>query len=165
VRCPFHILPLRDLAFTFNNFGRSIKTGQIRSQPTPHILPLSPSCSRHATSKQASRRCKVADIPLGEVPPLYGGHVAALSLNTIVVGAGVGGLTAAHSLAHAGHRVMILKAARDMGEVGVGMQTLPNAIQLLLRWGLGPALRAHGVGPTAIIFRWYDMGERVGYTC
>ena len=107
---------------------------------------------------------EIANIPLEAVPPLYDGRVASLSLNTIVVGGGIGGLAAAHALAHAGHRVTILEAASDMGEVGAGMQASPNATRLLLRWGLGPALRAHGVVPAAIVYRRYDTGERVGYT-
>ncbi|KAH9996384.1 FAD/NAD-P-binding domain-containing protein [Russula compacta] len=92
----------------------------------------------------------VSDIPLEKVPPLYGGRRAALSLNIVVVGAGIAGLAATYTLAHAGHRVTLLD--------------LPNATRLLLRWGLGPALEATAVEPTAIVFRRYDTGTRVGYT-
>ena len=103
------------------------------------------------------------DILLEEVPPLYGGRRAALSLNIVVVGAGIGGLAAAHTLAQARHRVTLLESARVLGDVGAGIQVSPNATRLLLRWGLGPALRAYGVEPTAISIRRYDTGERVGY--
>jgi len=106
----------------------------------------------------------VADIPLEKVPPLYDGRRASLSLNIIVVGAGLGGLAAAHTLAHAGHRITLLESARELGDVGAGIQVSPNATRLLLRWGLGPALAACTVEPTAIVFRRYDTGVRVGYT-
>ena len=107
----------------------------------------------------------VTDVPLEKVPPLYGRRRGSLSLNIIVVvGAGIGGLAAAHTLAHAGHRVTLLGSARELGDVGAGIQVSPNATRLLLRWGLGPALRAHAVEPTGIAFRRYDMGVRVGYT-
>ena len=105
-----------------------------------------------------------AEIPLEEVAPLYGGRRAALSLNIIVVGAGLGGLAATHTLAHAGHRVTLLESTRVLGEVGAGIQVSPNASRLLLRWGLGPALRTHAVEPSGIVFRRYDTGERLGYT-
>lgn len=106
----------------------------------------------------------IADIPLEEVAPLYGGRRAALSLNIIVVGAGLGGLAVTHTLAHAGHRVTLLESTRVLGEVGAGIQVSPNASRLLLRWGLGPALRAHAVEPSGVVFRRYDTGERLGYT-
>ena len=103
------------------------------------------------------------DILLEEVPPLYGGRRAALSLSIIVVGAGIGGLAAAHTLAQAGHRVTLLESARALGDVGAGIQFSPNATRLLLRWGLGPALRAYGVETSAFVVHRYDTGERLGY--
>jgi salicylate hydroxylase len=103
-------------------------------------------------------------IPLEDVPPLYDGRRATLSLNIVVVGAGIGGLAAAHTLAHAGHRVTVLESARELSEVGAGIQIPPNATRLLFRWGLGPALAACAVEPTALVFRRYDTGVRLGYT-
>ena len=115
-------------------------------------------------NKPAEPLVTVEDIPLEEVQPLYNGRRAALGLNIIVVGAGIGGLAAAHTLAHAGHRVTLLECTSVLGEVGAGIQVPPNASRLLLRWGLGPALRANAVEPDAIVFRRYDTGERLGYT-
>ncbi|KAF8490551.1 FAD/NAD-P-binding domain-containing protein [Russula emetica] len=102
-------------------------------------------------------------IPLEEVPPLYGDNRAALSLNIIIVGAGIGGLAATHTLAHAGHRITLLESASVLSDVGAGIQVSPNATRLLHRWGLGEALAAVAVEPTAIVFRRYDTGSRVGY--
>ena len=41
------------------------------------------------------------DILLEKVPPLYGGNRATLSLNIVIVGAGLGGLDATHAFARA----------------------------------------------------------------
>jgi len=103
-------------------------------------------------------------IPLEKVPPLYGGHRAALSLNIIIVGAGMGGLTATHTLAHAGHRITLLESAPVLNDVGAGLQVTPNATRLLHRWGLGQALAVVAVEPTGFVFCRYDTGSRVGYT-
>jgi len=107
---------------------------------------------------------QISDIPLEKVPPLYDGRRAALGLNVIVVGAGLGGLAATYTIAHAGHRVTLLESAPVLGEVGAGIQVSPNATRLLLRWGLGPLLDGTVVEPTAIVFRRFDTGERIGYT-
>lgn len=105
-----------------------------------------------------------AEVPIEQVSPLYDGRRAAVSLNIIVVGAGLGGLAATYSLAQAGHRVTLLEAASAIGDVGAGIQVSPNQSRLLIRWGLGPALAATGVQPEGIVFRRYNTGERVGYS-
>ena len=66
--------------------------------------------------------------------------------------AGIGGLAATLTLAHAGHRVTLLESAHELSDIVAGIQVSPNAMRLL-RWGLGPALRADGVQLTAIVFR------------
>ena len=73
------------------------------------------------------------DILLEKVPPLYGDHRATLSLNLIVVGAGLGGLDATHALARAGHRTMLLESASVLRVVGAGIQVSPNATRILHR--------------------------------
>ena len=71
----------------------------------PHSFPFLPRSLPQMEHHPSTPAKPVTDIPLEKVPPLYGGRRASLGLNIIVVGAGIGGLAAAHTLAHAGHRV------------------------------------------------------------
>lgn len=57
-------------------------------------------------------------------------------MQIIVVGAGLGGLGAAIALRLAGHNVNILEAAPEIGEVGAGIQLLPNSSKILRSWGV-----------------------------
>ncbi|RFU82004.1 salicylate hydroxylase [Trichoderma arundinaceum] len=57
-------------------------------------------------------------------------------LNVGVVGAGIGGLSAAIAIARAGATVTLLEAAEELGEIGAGIQMLPNVSRFLVRWGV-----------------------------
>ncbi|KAL3459731.1 hypothetical protein BJX64DRAFT_278962 [Aspergillus heterothallicus] len=61
---------------------------------------------------------------------------ASSTLKIIVVGAGLGGLGAAIAIRLAGHEVLVLEAAREIGEVGAGIQCLPNSTRILRSWDI-----------------------------
>lgn len=52
------------------------------------------------------------------------------------MGAGLGGLGAAIALQLAGHHAIVLEAAPALGEVGAGIQLLPNSSKILRSWGV-----------------------------
>lgn len=66
------------------------------------------------------------------------GHTAAKSdgLNIVIIGAGIGGLTAAIFLRRQGHRVTLLEQSRFANEVGAAMHLAPNANGILRRLGI-----------------------------
>ena len=68
----------------------------------------------------------------------------------IVAGAGIGGLTAALTLAAQGFRVVILEKAERLEEAGAGLQLSPNASRILVQLGLQPRLAGRAVTPDAI---------------
>lgn len=78
----------------------------------------------------------------------------------IVAGGGIGGLTAALALARAGHRVTVFEQAKELSEVGAGIQLSPNASRVLVELGLGEALGRVAVTPTDIrVFTTRSGGE------
>ena len=52
-------------------------------------------------------------------------------LHTLIIGAGIGGLTAALSLQRAGLRVSVYEQVAELGEVGAGVTITPNACHAL----------------------------------
>lgn len=46
----------------------------------------------------------------------------------------MGGLTAAIACARAGAKVTLLEAAKELGEIGAGIQMFSNVSRLLIRW-------------------------------
>ena len=60
----------------------------------------------------------------------------------VVVGAGIGGLTAALGLARVGWSAVVLEQAESLGEVGAGLSLWPNAMRGLDALGVGDAVRA-----------------------
>ena len=61
-------------------------------------------------------------------------------MNICIVGAGLGGLSAALALLQKGFRVTVLEQASALGEIGAGVQLGPNAVGVLYRLGLQTAL-------------------------
>ncbi|SCO89040.1 related to salicylate hydroxylase [Fusarium oxysporum] len=68
-------------------------------------------------------------------------------LHVVIVGAGLGGLGAAIAVRLAGHDVTVLESAPAIGEVGAGIQVLPNAARVLFSWGLEKELVKNATKP------------------
>jgi len=78
-------------------------------------------------------------------------------LRIAVVGAGLGGLTAAVALRQAGFDVDVYEQAPALTEVGGGINLGPNAARVLYRLGLGAALDREAVRPLSTHQRrWQD---------
>jgi salicylate hydroxylase len=74
-----------------------------------------------------------------------------------IIGAGIGGLTAAVALRQAGFAVEVYEQAPELTEVGGGINLGPNAVRVLHRLGFAPALDRDGVRPrTSHQRRWQD---------
>lgn len=84
------------------------------------------------------------------------------ALRTLVVGGGIGGLTAALSLAKRGHEVIVFEQASAFGEVGAGIQVSPNSARVLHDLGLEHELRDAAFLPEAIQFRHWRNGRVIG---
>lgn len=77
-----------------------------------------------------------------------------------IIGAGVGGLTAALSLHDAGQGdILLLEAAREIRDVGVGINLPPHAVRELSELGLGDALEKAGVPTKELAY--YDPKGRL----
>ena len=74
----------------------------------------------------------------------------ASSRTVVIAGAGIGGLTAALTLARRGFRVAVHEAAERLEETGAGIQLSPNAARILIALGLGERLEPHVVVPQEI---------------
>lgn len=82
----------------------------------------------------------------------------ATKMNVAVVGAGLGGLTAAAFLARMGHAVTVFEQAESFTRLGAGIILSPNVTRVLGHLGQIPALKAHGIEPDAFLSRDWQSG-------
>jgi 3-hydroxybenzoate 6-monooxygenase len=73
--------------------------------------------------------------------------------DVVVVGGGIGGLSAAFALTRQGVRVRVLERAEEFGEVGAGIQIAPNCTRILHEYGLLDEARKLGVLPENMVMR------------
>ncbi|HEV7306763.1 FAD-dependent monooxygenase [Ensifer sp.] len=73
-----------------------------------------------------------------------------MSRPVAIIGAGIGGLTAALCLARRGFDVDIIERATALTEVGAGLQVSPNASRILVELGLLTGLQSHWIEPERI---------------
>jgi 2-polyprenyl-6-methoxyphenol hydroxylase-like FAD-dependent oxidoreductase len=73
-------------------------------------------------------------------------------MTVIIVGAGIGGLTTALFLHEAGIDVEVFEQARELAELGVGINILPHATRELAALRLLPALDAAGIRTRELVY-------------
>lgn len=76
-----------------------------------------------------------------------------------IVGGGIGGLTAALALLRKGHDVTVFEQARELQEVGAGLQISPNGVRVLFDLGLEDKIRAICFEPEGKEIRLWNTGD------
>ncbi|WP_395309219.1 FAD-dependent monooxygenase [Mycobacterium sp. AMU20-3851] len=80
-------------------------------------------------------------------------------MKVVIVGAGIGGLTAAATLRARGIDVTVLEQADHLGEIGAGLQIGPNASRILYRLGLESRLSTAALFVEESVRRRWSTGE------
>jgi 2-polyprenyl-6-methoxyphenol hydroxylase-like FAD-dependent oxidoreductase len=77
---------------------------------------------------------------------------AGSGLRGVVIGAGIGGLATALSLAEVGVQVDVFDSTPELRPLGVGINLLPHAVRELHALGLLDELRAHAIAPSVLLY-------------
>jgi salicylate hydroxylase len=83
----------------------------------------------------------------------------ARALRIAVIGAGIGGLTAAAALRQRGFDVQVYERAAQLGEVGAGLQMAPNAVKAIRALGIESAFMKLAVEPRQRLSLQWDDGS------
>ena len=82
-------------------------------------------------------------------------------VKVLIAGAGIAGLTLASLLLRRGHQVRIFEQAREMVEIGAGLQISANSGHVLRELGLEDQLRAASFLPERWVMRTFLSGDTV----
>jgi salicylate hydroxylase len=85
-------------------------------------------------------------------------------LKVLVAGGGIGGITSVLALRSRGIECQLFEQAPAFGQVGAGLQVSSNAARVLLKLGLGEALKRVATYPDGRDYRGWDDGARLYYT-
>ena len=80
-------------------------------------------------------------------------------MNIVIIGAGIGGLTAGLCLSKAGHNVTIVERTAQFLDVGAGIQCGANALAVMNYLGLLDRIKNLSVAPKCVEFRDYQSGD------
>ncbi len=79
----------------------------------------------------------------------------------IIVGGGIGGLTAALAFRAYGWQVNVIERAAELSEIGAGIQISPNGMKVFRALGLEYAVAERGFLPEALEMRFGRSGNRI----
>ena len=79
----------------------------------------------------------------------------------LIIGGGIGGMTAALALARSGFAAHIVERSPEFGEIGAGIQLAPNALRILNGLGVLPELTAQAVRLRHLVFMHADTGRHL----
>ena len=79
----------------------------------------------------------------------------------LIVGGGIGGMTAALALARAGFTAHIVERSPEFGEIGAGIQLAPNALRVLDGLGVLRELAELAVRPRHLVLMQADTGRHL----
>src|SRR5579875_2761764 len=88
------------------------------------------------------------------------GEEMARTPRILIVGAGIGGLTAALALMRRGIAVTVYEQANELAEVGAGLQISANGSRVLFELGLAEAVGAAAWVPDGKEIRLWNTGQR-----
>ena len=82
-------------------------------------------------------------------------------MKVLIVGGGIGGLTAALSCAHFGHEVTVFEKSAILSDIGAGIQISPNAMKVFRALGIETQISQNAFRPEAIEARMGVSGRNI----